>query len=1293
MKRIIHLAVISAGIAVSGLIYPVQATDYYVSSVHASRSDSNPGTSSNAPWATFDKIKSAWGTTIKAGDTVHLGKGSTWTWSANVYWTISQGGNSSAGSITIRGDDFGSGTPPVIRRTGIAGGNGGQFIHIVSGGYITIRNFVIDNGSDLGYVADGVLIGGYNQSSDISNITIMNMTIRNIGNLSAYYSSGIQLGANNSHVISNCLVENNDISGYTAHGINIYGYKSGTTPNYHNNNIFRNNRIYNSSPNRYPNTGSGIHISFGGSGNVYEYNYIEGDNLTGLMFLMNCANNESGLIIRYNVLKNNSVGSGIVFGPDSSGGENSVVTCDIYGNIIVGCNRSGISFESQNWFTGTVNIFNNTFYNNGQFVSSFGGEILIWDQNSLNINMVNNILVHLPKSGSSATCLYVHSGYSGSLTHRNNVYWHTSGGSALAAYVKGTTYTVSSIKNYEPTAQNADPLFTDAGQIPTAVSSATGPDRNGFALPLSSLGVDRGAALGSVYAKSINLVTRPQGAAWDIGAYEYGSATPVPQVPAAPSSLTATALSTNQVRLRWQDNATNETGFKIERSLDGVSFSQFATVGVNVTNHVDVGLTAGTTYYYRICSYFMNGDSAYSSVMSAAPGELIVDDGSSAFSTVSGQDAWVLYENPAGMHYGGAHHYNVLIDNGLDVARWSFTVPASGTYDVYAWWYEAATRPPDVPYTVYYSGGSATVKVDQRVNGGRWNLLGSYPFSTTGSVTVSDAASSGTDLVADSVRLVYRSSAMPGVSAPPAAPSGLTATANSTNQITLGWLDNATNETGFAIERGTNASVFVQIATVGSNVTNYVNTALVPNATYYYRVRAINAATNSAYVTVVSATTLPVPTVPAAPSGLTATVTATNQIVLAWTDNAVNEMGFRIERGLNASAFSQIASAVSNASSFTSTGLSASVTYYYRVSATNAAGDSGYANIASATTPTLVTAPAAPSGLTAVQNSPSQITLAWTDNSGNEAGFKIERGTNGTTFTQITTVGSNITNYANTGLLANITYYYRVRANNAVGDSAYANVASATTPGLAPAAPSGLTALPTASNQITLAWRDNSDNETGFKIERSTDGVSFSQIAVAGSNSSNYVHSAVAVGVTNYYRVCAVNAMVESGYAPVAFAVIGVIVVNDADPGFSVVEGQDAWVPYQDQAGQHYLGSHRYNHAPGTGADTATWSFIVPFIGMYDVYVWWWDGAWRPPDVPYTVNYYGGSMTVKMDQRTNGGKWNLLGTFPLSGTNSVMVSDAVSSGGDVVVDAVRIILRPDLPVTVPMPPTGLKAIP
>jgi len=89
------------------------------------------------------------------------------------------------------------------------------------------------------------------------------------------------------------------------------------------------------------------------------------------------------------------------------------------------------------------------------------------------------------------------------------------------------------------------------------------------------------------------------------------------------------------------------------------------------------------------------------------------------------------------------------------------------------------------------------------------------------------------------------------------------------------------------------------------------------------------------------------------------------------------------------------------------------------------------------------TAPVAPTNLTATVTGAASVGLAWTDNSNNEAGFSIERGTDGVNFAAIDTVASNINSYSDINVMTGILYYYRVRAFNVGGNSAYTNVANA----------------------------------------------------------------------------------------------------------------------------------------------------------------------------------------------------------------------------------------------------------
>jgi Fibronectin type III domain/Beta-propeller repeat len=288
----------------------------------------------------------------------------------------------------------------------------------------------------------------------------------------------------------------------------------------------------------------------------------------------------------------------------------------------------------------------------------------------------------------------------------------------------------------------------------------------------------------------------------------------------------------------------------------------------------------------------------------------------------------------------------------------------------------------------------------------------------------------------------------PVLSAAQLNPPSLSAAAASTSQINLTWTDPNTSESGYQVERSLSSTTgFVLITTTAANVRSFSNTGLASSTTYYYRVRAIGNGNNtSPYSNVASARTLtPTSTIPTAPSGLLASAASSSQINLSWTDNSTNETGFKVERASSsAGPWTQIATTASR--TFSSTGLAASTTYYFRVRAYNAYGDSGYTNTAYATTFSGTgSLPAAPSGLTATVASSTQINLAWVDNSTNESGFKLEVYTAATGWAQFTTVGANVRTYSSTLLSAGVTYSYRVRAYNTSGDSAYSNTATATT--------------------------------------------------------------------------------------------------------------------------------------------------------------------------------------------------------------------------------------------------------
>lgn len=179
--------------------------------------------------------------------------------------------------------------------------------------------------------------------------------------------------------------------------------------------------------------------------------------------------------------------------------------------------------------------------------------------------------------------------------------------------------------------------------------------------------------------------------------------------------------------------------------------------------------------------------------------------------------------------------------------------------------------------------------------------------------------------------------------------------------------------------------------------------------------------------------------------------------------------------------------------------------------------------------------PAAPSNLMASAVSSSQINLSWSDNSNNESGFEIDRcaGSGCTNFAQIATTGAGVNSFSNTGLAAGTTYTYRVRATNSAGDSGNSNVASATTTAGAavPAAPTNLRVTSVTTSSITLAWSDNSNNETRFEFERRTASTNFAFIGSVGANRTSATNINLPRLTTFIYRMRACNANGCSAYS------------------------------------------------------------------------------------------------------------------------------------------------------------------
>ncbi|MCR4409165.1 MAG: SBBP repeat-containing protein [Candidatus Saccharicenans sp.] len=268
---------------------------------------------------------------------------------------------------------------------------------------------------------------------------------------------------------------------------------------------------------------------------------------------------------------------------------------------------------------------------------------------------------------------------------------------------------------------------------------------------------------------------------------------------------------------------------------------------------------------------------------------------------------------------------------------------------------------------------------------------------------------------------------------------------------------------------------------------------------------------------------------PLPPANLRQTAVTVNSVSLAWDDKSANEDGFKIERKTGATGtWSQIASVGANVTSFQNTGLNEGTVYYYRVRAYNSAGDSAYSNELN-----VLTLPAAPTNLVATAVHERRVNLSWTDNSGGESGFRLERKTGSGNWVTLTNLAANVTSYPDTSVVETTTYTYRIFAFNASGDSAPSNEATVTTPDLTvPIAPSNLQATALSATSARLTWVDNAYNEDGFKVERKTGaGGTWSQVGTAGVDATSFTDSGLSELTTYYYRVRAHNNAGDSDYS------------------------------------------------------------------------------------------------------------------------------------------------------------------
>jgi phosphodiesterase/alkaline phosphatase D-like protein len=560
--------------------------------------------------------------------------------------------------------------------------------------------------------------------------------------------------------------------------------------------------------------------------------------------------------------------------------------------------------------------------------------------------------------------------------------------------------------------------------------------------------------------------------------------------PSAPAATAATDLAQTSLTANWT-SAVSATGYKLDVSTSN-TFSTLVTgysnkdVG-NAIFYSVTGLTANTQYYYRVRAYNAGGDSPNSNVISPIT---LPDPPAAPVATEATTFAQTTFS-----------------------ANWNNTASATG-YRI-----DVATDNSFTSILAAYSNRDVNNVTTYSITGLTANTQYYYrirAYNTGGTSANSNTISSTT--------LINPPAAPVAITADPIAQTTFTAKWNSSATATSYWLDIATDNSFSNLLAGySNLDV--------SNVTSYGITGLTANTNYYYRVRATNAGGTSTNSNTISATTLINP--PAAPVATTANPIGQTDFAANW-NAAATATGYRLDVSTS-NTFATLLTGYSNldltnVTTYTVSGLTASTTYYYRIRAYNAGGTSSNSNIIPVTT-TLnpPSPPSAPGAISASGIIQTSFTANW-NSSSTATGYRLDISANSSFDSFVTGYNNkdvnNVLTFNVTGLIQNTQYYYRVRAYNSGGSSASSNTISALTLPDPPAAPVASAASDILQTEFTSNW-SSSATATGYRLDIATDNI-FTNVVTGyndldAGNITSYSVSGLTANTTYYYRVRAYN--------------------------------------------------------------------------------------------------------------------------------------------------------------------------
>ena len=579
--------------------------------------------------------------------------------------------------------------------------------------------------------------------------------------------------------------------------------------------------------------------------------------------------------------------------------------------------------------------------------------------------------------------------------------------------------------------------------------------------------------------------------------------------PPAPTGLSATANGRTRIDLSWTAPVGNGgaaiTGYKIEVSTDGGTDYDDLVADTNqtVTGFIHLGVPPGATRHYRVSAINSAGTSTASDAADATTEAAPVPEAPTA-----------LMASPIGPTRIDLSWAAPTDNGGAAITGYRIEVSTDGGTD-----YE------DV---VADTGGTNRTYSHTGLRGGT-----TYHYRVS---AINSAGTGGASLPAH---------ATTAAATAPGAPTGLMAEPNGPTQIDLRWTapasDGGAAIAGYRIEVSTDGGNNYRnvVANTNNTATAYPHTGLAGDTAHRYRVSAINSVGEGDRAT--DDATTDAATIPHAPTGLMAEADGPTRILLRWTapasDGGAAIAGYQIQVSSDGgnNFTNLVADTGSQATTHSHTGLAASSTRHYRVSAINSVGTSTGFSRANATTDG-ATAPGAPTALTAAAAGPDRIALSWSapasDGGVPITGYRIVVSTDGNSFAPLVAdTGGTGRTYRHDGLPGDTTRHYRVSAINSVGmggasDSADATTAEATVPGK----PTDLMATASGLTQIDLSWtapaRDGGAAIAGYRIEVSTDGISYGDLVPdTGSATPSHMHTGLTGSSTRHYRVSAINAV------------------------------------------------------------------------------------------------------------------------------------------------------------------------